>query len=98
MTDRLTHDGDYKQHLAWSPDGKKFLFTRVHRGKMGLWTMNADGTELKRLLNLDTPHFDGHWSGALCRRYRQERRRPEKAWMAGWRRQRRHSGIPRRRH
>ena len=24
--------------------------------------MNADGTELKPLLNLDTPHFDGHWS------------------------------------
>ena len=65
MTDRLSHDGDYKQHLAWSPDGKKFLFTRVHRGKMGLWTMNADGTELKPLLNLDTPHFDGHWSFKL---------------------------------
>ena len=62
MINRLTHDGDYKQHLAWSPDGKKFLFTRLHRGKMGLWTMNADGTELKRLLSVDTPHFDGHWS------------------------------------
>src|SRR5262245_45218943 len=59
---RLTTDGDFKQHLQWSPDGKKFLFTRIHRGKMGLWTMNADGSDLKPLLTQDTPHFDGHWS------------------------------------
>ena len=38
---RLTHDGDFKQHLAWSPDGGRFLFTRLHQGKMGLWTMSA---------------------------------------------------------
>src|SRR5262245_32270549 len=62
MPDCLTKDGDYKQHLSWSPDGKKFLFTRLHKGKMGLWIMNSDGTDLKPLLNLDTPHFDGHWA------------------------------------
>ena len=43
---RLTSDGDFKQHLQWSPDGKKFLFTRIHQRKMGLWTMNADGTDV----------------------------------------------------
>src|SRR5262249_28169970 len=60
---RITFDGSFKQHLHWSPDGKKFLFTRIHQGKMALWTVNTDGTDLKRLLpNLDTPHFDGHWS------------------------------------
>ena len=59
---RLTTDGDFKQHLQWSPDGKKFLFTRIHEGKMGLWTMNADGGDLKPLLPHATPHFDGHWS------------------------------------
>jgi len=54
---------DFIQHLSWSPDGKRFLFTRIHAGKMGLWTMNADGTEPKRLLADDAqPHFDGHWS------------------------------------
>src|SRR6266404_5169736 len=60
---RLTTDGSFKQHLQWYPDGKKFLFTRIHQGKMALWTMAADGTEMKRLLpDLDQPHFDGHLS------------------------------------
>src|SRR5438552_436876 len=60
---RLTRDGDFKQHLQWSPDGQKFLFTRIHQGKMGLWIMNADGGDLKRLFNHDEgPDFDGHWS------------------------------------
>ena len=61
---RLTRDGGFKQHLQWSPDGKRFLFTRIHKGKMGLWTMNADGGGLHPLLNPDpnTPHFDGCWS------------------------------------
>src|SRR6266849_6371468 len=60
---RLTRDGDFKQHLHWSPDGKRFLFTRIYAGKMGLWTMNADGSEVKRLFHHDEgPDFDGHWS------------------------------------
>src|ERR1022692_5214545 len=52
------------QHLQWSPDGKKFLFTRSNfGGKMGLWTINADGAELTQLLpKANTPHFDGSWS------------------------------------
>jgi TolB protein len=61
---RLTKDGDFKQHLQWSPDGKHFLLTRIHDGKMGLWIMNADGSGLKPLIAPPpaTPHFDGHWS------------------------------------
>lgn len=61
---RLTKDGDFKQHLQWSPDGKKLLMTRIHEGKMALWIMNADGSGLKLLLEPSpaTPQFDGHWS------------------------------------
>src|SRR6266508_1337570 len=61
---RLPTDGSFKQHRQWSPDGSKFLFTRIHEGKMALWTMNADGSDLKRLIAKDTPspHFDGGWS------------------------------------
>jgi TolB protein len=60
---RLTTDGSFKQHLQWSPDGKTLLFTRIHEGKMALWTMPADGGEMKRLLpEHKEPHFDGHFS------------------------------------
>src|SRR5258708_36852716 len=63
IVERISKDGSFKQHLQWSPDGAKFLFTRIHQGKMALWTVNADGSDLKRLLpNLDTPHSDGHWA------------------------------------
>ena len=61
---RLTRDGGFKQHLCWSPDGKRFLMTRIHQGKMGLWVMNADGSDFKPFLSPppDAPHFDGHFS------------------------------------
>jgi len=55
--------GNFIQHLQWSPDGKRFLFTRLQGKSMALWTMNVDGSDLKRLLpNEMQPHFDGHWS------------------------------------
>jgi TolB protein len=54
---------DFLQHLTWSPDGKKFLLTRIHGGKMGLWTLDATGGDMQRLLPASAePHFDGHWS------------------------------------
>src|SRR3954451_7821927 len=59
---RLTRDGSFKQHLHWAPDGKRLLCTRIHQGKMGLWTVDAVSGELKALLLQTTPHFDGHWS------------------------------------
>lgn len=60
---RLTADGSFKQNLQWSPDGNTLLFTRIHQGKMSLWTMPAKGGDLTRLLSNHTePHFDGHFS------------------------------------
>src|SRR5437870_1400598 len=60
---RVWHTRDFLQHLSWSPDGSRFLCTRIHAGKMGLWTMNADGTDVKALLPKEPmPQFDGHWS------------------------------------
>src|SRR5438132_1103442 len=60
---RVTDQRDFLQHLQWSPDGKQFLVTRIHAGKMGLWTVDVDGKNWKRLLPADAmPHFDGHWS------------------------------------
>jgi TolB protein len=63
VTAVTTGNRDFLQHLCWSPDGSKFLVTRIHAGKMGLWTVSADGKEWKRLLGEnEQPHFDGHWS------------------------------------
>ena len=59
---RITTDGSFKEHLHWSPDGSRFVMTRHYEGKRALWTMAADGSDLKRLVAKDTPNFDGHWS------------------------------------
>src|SRR5215204_157163 len=64
MITRLTRDGSFKQNLQWSPDGKRLLFTRLFKGKMGLWTASAACGDLKPFLATDpgTPHFDGHFT------------------------------------
>jgi len=59
---RVTKDASFKQHLQWSPDGSRFLLTRIHEKKLAVWTMAADGSDLKRLVAADTPNFDAHWS------------------------------------
>ncbi len=44
---QLTTDGgDYP---AWSPDGTKIVYTRTAKGDGGLWIMNADGSNKRRL-------------------------------------------------
>lgn len=59
---RISKDGSFKQHLHYTADGKQFVFTRIFKGKMGLWRINVDGSDLQPVLNPDpnTPHFDGH--------------------------------------
>ena len=60
---RLTTDGSFKQNLQFSPNGDTLLFTRIHQGKMSLWTLPAVGGDMKRLLpDHAEPHFDGHFS------------------------------------
>ena len=60
---RITTDGSFKQHLQWAPDGKRILFTRIHKGMMALWTMTPDGKDFARLLpDHKEPHFDGHYT------------------------------------
>jgi len=44
---KLTSDGgDYP---SWNPDGTKILYTRTQSGDGGLWVMNADGSNKRRL-------------------------------------------------
>jgi Tol biopolymer transport system component len=47
---RLTNGSD----PAWSPDGSRIVFARVHTGA-GLFVMNADGSDIRRLTSPNNP-------------------------------------------
>ena len=37
--------------LAWAPDGKRIYYSKVLQKGLHLWTMNADGTDQRELIN-----------------------------------------------
>lgn len=43
---------------AWSPDGERILFTGYHDGQSGLYVMDADGSDLRKL----TDAHGAYWS------------------------------------
>jgi Tol biopolymer transport system component len=43
---QLTSDRAYDADPSWSPDGLRICFTSTRAGKMDLWVMAADGTDL----------------------------------------------------
>jgi TolB protein len=53
---RLRHDGWCSDNPAWSPDGRRLAFHRRQPGvdgKTSIWTINVDGTDLRRLTGGD---------------------------------------------
>lgn len=44
----LTNDKFFDRYPRWSPDGKKIAFTSDRTGRYEIWTMNADGTDLRQ--------------------------------------------------
>jgi Tol biopolymer transport system component len=60
---RLTTDPDNGMHPSWSPDGKRIAFMSWRTGRTELFTMNADGSDQKKLLTLDKGDaIDPRWS------------------------------------
>src|SRR3990172_2241048 len=60
---RLTRDGNFKQHPAWSPDGKLLAFTVYLKGKVGLVQLASGSTEWKHITPLDdNPEYEPSWS------------------------------------
>ncbi|HYZ61105.1 MAG TPA: hypothetical protein VE650_01525 [Acetobacteraceae bacterium] len=57
---QLTHLPGNSETPAWSPDGEKIVFARNHAvGREGdIYTMNADGTNVRRLTH--EPELDAH--------------------------------------
>jgi TolB protein len=47
---------------VWSPNGKLIAFTSNRDGRPQIFVMNADGTNLRKLSQGDTPDFEPTWS------------------------------------
>jgi TolB protein len=46
---QLTHDAGRNEHPSWAPDGRHLVFSSNRSGAEQIWTMLADGTQLKQL-------------------------------------------------
>jgi TolB protein len=46
---QLTHDAGRNEHPSWAPDGRHLVFSSNRSGSLQIWTMLADGTQLKQL-------------------------------------------------
>jgi TolB protein len=46
---QLTHDAGRNEHPSWAPDGRHIVFSSNRSGSLQVWTMLADGTQLKQL-------------------------------------------------
>ena len=54
--------GQSQSAPAWSPDGKTIAFTQATDGNSDIYTVNVDGTNLKRLTNTDSIETSPTWS------------------------------------
>lgn len=57
---QLTHNDGYDAEATVSPDGKRIVFTSHRDGGIGLYTMNVDGTDLRKV-----NHRKGYAGGAF---------------------------------
>jgi Tol biopolymer transport system component len=58
---QLTEDCNHRNSddPSWSPDGTKILFSTGRSGRNELWVMDADGSNEKRLSDIDAAPFPG---------------------------------------
>jgi WD40-like Beta Propeller Repeat len=59
----LTDDGGADWVPVYSPDGSRIVFVSDRTGEPEVWSMAADGSDLRNLTN-HPYHFDGQWSVA----------------------------------
>lgn len=52
--------GDYDP--SWSPDGRRIVFTSTRDGNREIYSVNADGTDLRNLTNHSDSDYDPSWS------------------------------------
>jgi TolB protein len=49
---RVTHDGWDYNYPTWSPNGRRIAFVRGNASSYGIWAMNVNGTDLRRLTDV----------------------------------------------
>lgn len=60
---RLTTDPANGMYPSWSPDGRKLAFMSWRHGRTEIFTMNADGSDQKKLMNVERGDaVDPRWS------------------------------------
>ena len=59
---RLTRDGAFKQHLAWSPDGRQLLYTAHHGKNTWLMLWSDAQSPARRLSRESAVEMYPHWS------------------------------------
>lgn len=64
LTEDCTHRNS--DDPSWSPDGKKILFSTGRSGRNELWVMDADGSNEKRLSDIDAGPFPGRATWQLA--------------------------------
>ena len=47
---RLTHLAERINEPAWSPDGRRLTFELIDDRRSGLWIMNVDGSDARRVV------------------------------------------------
>lgn len=69
---QLTEDATHRNSddPSWSPDGKQILFSTGRSGRNELWVMDADGSNERKLSDIDASPFPGRasWQPVAPRR------------------------------
>ncbi len=60
---KLTYEGS-NEDPCFSPDGLHIVFVSTREGKYNIYVMNIDGSNVKKLIDLENCHFP-YWSGVL---------------------------------
>jgi hypothetical protein len=62
-TVKLTHDDGWQsdKHPSFSPDGSRIVFHSNRTGRNQIWVMNADGSDLRQLIELDSDCWNPVW-------------------------------------
>ena len=63
MEEKPPADAVFYREVSWSPDGSRLVFSAMQNGRWNIYSMKADGSELKQLTNdPDLDYFGSSWS------------------------------------